>query len=80
LYLFIWAPTLKFISFPLPVPTARAARATVAIKAEKKELMMWESLREGLDEEMERDPTVCLMGTLLSMIITTVQLYLILHL
>lgn len=23
---------------------------------------MWESLREGLDEEMERDPTVCMMG------------------
>lgn len=23
---------------------------------------MWEALREGLDEEMERDPTVCLMG------------------
>jgi len=32
------------------------------VKAEKKEMMMWESLREGLDEEMERDPTVCLMG------------------
>lgn len=25
-------------------------------------MMMWEALREGLDEEMERDPTVCLMG------------------
>ena len=23
---------------------------------------MWEALREGLDEEMERDPTVCMMG------------------
>lgn len=34
----------------------------VAVKAEKKEMMMWEALREGLDEEMERDPTVCLMG------------------
>jgi pyruvate dehydrogenase E1 component beta subunit len=27
-----------------------------------KELMMWEALREGLDEEMERDATVCIMG------------------
>jgi pyruvate/2-oxoglutarate/acetoin dehydrogenase E1 component len=24
--------------------------------------MMWESLREAVDEEMERDPTVCVMG------------------
>lgn len=24
--------------------------------------MMWEALREAVDEEMERDPTVCLMG------------------
>ncbi len=23
---------------------------------------MWESLREAVDEEMERDPTVCVMG------------------
>lgn len=28
----------------------------------KKEMMMWEALREGLDEEMERDPAVCIMG------------------
>lgn len=28
----------------------------------KKELMMWEALREATDEEMERDPTVCVMG------------------
>lgn len=40
----------------------RASRPSVVVKAEKKEMMMWESLREGLDEEMERDPTVCLMG------------------
>ena len=26
------------------------------------EMMMWESLREAVDEEMERDPTVCIMG------------------
>jgi pyruvate/2-oxoglutarate/acetoin dehydrogenase E1 component len=29
-----------------------------------KELAMWEALREGIDEEMTRDPTVCLMGEL----------------
>lgn len=34
--------------------------------AEKKEIMMWESLREATDEEMERDATVCVMGKLLS--------------
>lgn len=27
---------------------------------------MWEALREAVDEEMERDPTVCVMGELLS--------------
>jgi hypothetical protein len=26
------------------------------------ERMMWEALREAVDEEMERDPTVCMMG------------------
>ena len=30
--------------------------------AAKKEIMMWEALREAIDEEMERDPTVCVMG------------------
>uniref|UniRef100_A0A7S0VAF1 pyruvate dehydrogenase (acetyl-transferring) n=1 Tax=Polytomella parva TaxID=51329 RepID=A0A7S0VAF1_9CHLO len=29
---------------------------------EKKEIAMWEALREAVDEEMERDPTVCVMG------------------
>ncbi len=28
----------------------------------KKQMMMWEALREATDEEMERDPTVCVMG------------------
>jgi hypothetical protein len=31
---------------------------------EKKEMLMWEALRMATDEEMERDPTVCVMGTL----------------
>jgi hypothetical protein len=35
------------------------------LQAQKKQLMMWEALREAVDEEMERDPTVCVMGTLL---------------
>lgn len=30
--------------------------------AEKKQKLMWEALREAVDEEMEADPTVCLMG------------------
>lgn len=39
-----------------------AGRATVRVRAQKKQLMMWEALREAVDEEMERDPTVCVMG------------------
>ena len=34
---------------PLPTPV-------------RAEMAMWESLREGLDEEMERDPRVMMMG------------------
>lgn len=34
----------------------------VVASAKKKELFMWEGLREAIDEEMERDPTVCVMG------------------
>lgn len=53
-------------TFVVPSPSlsgsARAVRGSVAVKAEKKEMMMWEALREGLDEEMERDPLVCMMG------------------
>ena len=30
--------------------------------AAKKEKMMWETLREAIDEEMEADPTVLVMG------------------
>ena len=39
---------------------ARGARHVAA--AEKKQKLMWEALREAVDEEMEADPTVCLMG------------------
>lgn len=61
--------------FPFLLVVARTIRSAVAVKAEKKEMMMWEALREGLDEEMERDPTVCLMGTLISAVaIVTVAL------
>lgn len=28
----------------------------------KKQKLMWEALREATDEEMEKDPTVCVMG------------------
>lgn len=38
----------------------RGAAQVVASK--KKEIMMWEALREAVDEEMERDPMVCVMG------------------
>lgn len=43
-----------------------SARRAVRVNSEKKkQLMMWEALREAVDEEMERDPTVCVMGGLL---------------
>jgi hypothetical protein len=46
--------------------TARRAgsgrRSAGPVMAAKKEIMMWEALREAIDEEMERDPTVCVMG------------------
>jgi pyruvate dehydrogenase E1 component beta subunit len=32
------------------------------VRSAKKELFMWEALRAAVDEEMERDPTVCIMG------------------
>lgn len=28
----------------------------------KTDMLMWEALRKATDEEMERDPTVCVMG------------------
>jgi len=34
----------------------------VRVAAGGEEMMMWEALRQGLDEEMESDPTVCMMG------------------
>lgn len=46
--------------------TGRAARRGRNVAAaEKKQKLMWEALREAVDEEMEADPTVCLMGVLL---------------
>ena len=30
--------------------------------AQKKQKLMWEALREAIDEEMEKDPAVCVMG------------------
>lgn len=39
----------------------RQVRAAAA-DGKGKGKMMWEALREAIDEEMERDPTVCIMG------------------
>lgn len=47
---------------PFPAAVRVAQRSVVTKAQQKREMMMWEALREGLDEEMERDPTVCLMG------------------
>lgn len=45
-------------------PLTPVAGGPLRAKSAKKEMMMWEALREGLDEEMERDPKVCLIGAL----------------
>ena len=59
---------------PLSTPVARrctpstsaktpsCVRPVVSTRAGSSEMMMWESLRQGLDEEMERDPRVMMMG------------------
>lgn len=53
-----------------PVDAVRAAQRSLVISAaQKREMMMWEALREGLDEEMERDPTVCLMGVCTAVVV-----------
>jgi hypothetical protein len=51
--------------FALQQKHVAAARRCVRVAAgKKKELMMWEALREAVDEEMEKDPMVCVMGGL----------------
>ncbi|CAG9464504.1 unnamed protein product [Pedinophyceae sp. YPF-701] len=39
--------------------SARVARRATRVQAQK---LMWEALREAIDEEMEADPNVCVMG------------------
>ena len=36
--------------------------------------MMWEALREATDEEMEKDPTVCVIGYISASLITVLLL------
>ena len=51
------------------VPAAAAKRGqlqVVAAKKDKKGKLMWEALREAVDEEMEKDPNVCVIGTVAS--------------
>eukprot|EP01024_Parvocaulis_polyphysoides_P026452 TRINITY_DN2409_c0_g3_i1.p1 TRINITY_DN2409_c0_g3~~TRINITY_DN2409_c0_g3_i1.p1 ORF type:complete len:400 (-),score=57.38 TRINITY_DN2409_c0_g3_i1:419-1528(-) len=41
----------------------RVNRVSIKVNAEKKqEKLMWEALREAVDEEMEKDPMVCVIG------------------
>lgn len=42
--------------------TRRGQLQVVAAK-DKKGKLMWEALREAVDEEMEADPNVCVIGT-----------------
>ncbi|XP_073282853.1 pyruvate dehydrogenase E1 component subunit beta-3, chloroplastic-like, partial [Primulina huaijiensis] len=41
---------------------AQAENPTLAASKTGHELLLFEALREGLEEEMERDPRVCVMG------------------
>ncbi|KAJ7536205.1 hypothetical protein O6H91_12G059800 [Diphasiastrum complanatum] len=50
---------LKIITKAVAVKTERGSTATAQ---QGHELLLFEALREGLDEEMERDPTVCVIG------------------
>lgn len=44
---------------------AKTSRGSLQITAakDKKGKLMWEALREAVDEEMEKDPNVCVIGT-----------------
>ncbi|CAM6111094.1 unnamed protein product [Calypogeia fissa] len=44
------------------VATKQEAPASTSAKGPGHELLLYEALREGLEEEMERDPRVCVMG------------------
>lgn len=57
-------PALQGLRSLLPRRSERRGRLCAA-RAQKQKLM-WEALREAVDEEMERDPTVCLFGKLYS--------------
>jgi pyruvate dehydrogenase E1 component beta subunit len=46
----------------MPIAAGRRAAVAAGAAGKKRELFMWEALREGIDEEMEKDPTVCVMG------------------
>ena len=46
----------------------RAAVRIAKTHATAQQKLMWEALREAVDEEMEADPRVCLMGELMSQI------------
>ena len=45
---------------------AKKSRGSLQVTAakDKKGKLMWEALREAVDEEMEKDPNVCVIGTL----------------
>lgn len=47
---------------PNAVATQESSSATSAALKPGHELLLFEALREGLEEEMERDPCVCVMG------------------
>jgi len=44
---------------------AKTSRGSLQVTAakDKKGKLMWEALREAVDEEMEKDPNVCVIGT-----------------
>lgn len=53
--------TLPFVVLLTAVGVQRQVRVAAG-NGKGKGKMMWEALREAIDEEMEKDPTVCVMG------------------
>ena len=45
-----------------PLRARRGHLQVAAAKKDKKGKLMWEALREAVDEEMEKDPNVCVIG------------------
>ena len=55
-------PHKCWLCFIAGTPAVRRVAAAAQAAQDKKQKLMWEALREATDEEMEKDPTVCVIG------------------